>query len=332
MCIRKDFFLYKRIYILVFLFAGLGASGLVASEPGVSAQEEHGRNAFVVAFENDMFNRMDWYFSNGNNFALYHSVFAKSPMNRILLPGRVRETDKVYYGLHLRQEIYTPHDLNQDEIQAGDHPYAATLSLIEEKIVNRYDEGLRFTSSFHLGVLGPFALGFQSQNFIHMITPSDPPQGWNNQVSNDLMLNYSFALDKEIKRDELSQFALHFAARLGTVYTDARAGFWVRFEHFPKFFRYFEPDPSRKFNFYARLGAEICFVGYDASLQGGMFNRTSPYTIPAGSISRLVGGMNATAVFELKRQQLLFYQNFVSPRFSQAEWHAWMGISYRYWF
>jgi len=298
---------------------------------GVFAQEGPNRNAIVLSFENDMFNRMDWYFSNGVNIAVYHSSLGRSPLNRILFPGRLQEGDIVYYGLKLRQEIYTPKDLNHEAILTGDHPYAATLSISSEKIVNRPSEGLRFTSGLQLGVLGPLALGFHAQDFIHRITPSELPQGWNNQVGNDLMLNFSLAVDKEIFSDEFSQFALHGRVRLGTVYTDASAGFRVRMEEMPKYFTRLEPDENRSFNIYFELGGDVRFVGYDASLQGGMLNRTSPYTIPSQDVRRVLGVIMASAVFELKRHQLLFYQNVVSPGFSKAGWHAWLGISYRYW-
>jgi len=306
---------------LPFLFLGFGAF----------AQDGPYRNAIVLSFENDMFNKMDWYFSNGINIGTYHSALGKSPVNRILIPGRLREGDIVYYGLKLRQEIYTPRDLNHDEILAGDHPYAATLSLSSEKIVNRPSEGLRFTSGLCLGVLGPLALGFHAQEFIHKITPSEPPHGWNNQVGNDLMLNYSLAVDKEIFRDDFSQFVLHGRGRLGTVYTDASAGFRVRMDAMPAYFTRLGPEDNRAVNIYFELGGDIRFVGYDASLQGGMLNRTSPYTIPSQDVRRMIGVITASAVLEIKCHQLHFYQNVVSPRFSKASWHAWLGISYRYW-
>jgi len=284
-----------------------------------------------MAFENDMFHKKDWYFSNGVNFSMSHSVFEGSPVNYVLLPVRLGEGDLVIYGLRVRQEIYTPKDLNQSEIQEGDHPYAATLSITEEKIINRPSGGIRYTSGLQIGVIGPAALGFKAQDFIHRITPSDPPQGWNNQVGNDILLNYSFAVDKEITRDEVSLLSLYGRARVGTVYTDATLGIWSRFEYLPKFFIHSGPDPSRKVNVYFRLGMELRFVGYDASLQGGMFNRTSPYTIPSGSISRVVTGFNVMAVIEIYSHELTLYQNFVSPRFDGSDWHGWMGIAYHYW-
>ena len=57
--------------------------------------EDSYRNAIVLSFENDMFNKKDWYFSSGINIGFYHSALKKSPLNYILLPG-VRESDQVY--------------------------------------------------------------------------------------------------------------------------------------------------------------------------------------------------------------------------------------------
>jgi hypothetical protein len=254
-----------------------------------------------------------------------------NPVNFILPPFRSDEEDRAIYGLQLRQEIYTPKDLDRAEIQEGDHPYAATLSIGQVRMVNRPSNKLRYTSGLWVGVIGPAALGFNAQDFIHRITPSRPPQGWNNQVSNDLLLNYSLAVERELLSDEVSQFVLSGRARLGTVYTDAAIGMWSRFEHRPKFFTHIGPDPGRKVNFFATLGWELRFVGYDASLQGGMFNRTSPYTIPSASLSRVMVSFDTSAVLEIKKHRLRFYQNVVSPRFNKSDWHAWAGISYSYW-
>jgi hypothetical protein len=315
--------MFRRIQIMLLLFTGFCATVPAA------AQER----ALLLAWENDMWNRKDWYFSNGINIGLFHPALRKSPVNFILLPGGPdgpgSDGTRTLCGLQLRQEIYTPMDIGQEEIREGDHPYAATLSLVSEKTLMR--ERHRISSGLQIGVIGPAALGFRSQEFIHRITPSDPPKGWNNQVGNDLMLNYLLSFERSVYADEWSDFILQGRARLGTVYTDAYAGFLVRMEDRPKYFRYVGPDPERPFNLYFEMGGGFRLVGYDASLQGGMINRTSPYTIPASSVSRVVADVRLSTVFELQRHQLLLCQHMVSPRFDRSKWHAWLQISYRYW-
>jgi len=163
-----------------------------------------------------MFNKMDWYYTNGLQFLLYNDGFQKSPFDRVLLPFKIREKDGAWYGLALRQELYTPRDLEDDNIQASDHPYAATLTLTQRRIVNRTESGTRYTSGLRVGILGPAALGFHAQDIIHRITPSHPPKGWDYQVHNDVILNYDFMVDKEILRDGVSVFGLKGMARMGS--------------------------------------------------------------------------------------------------------------------
>jgi len=295
------------------------------------AQQETYQKAFSVSFENDMFNKMDWYYTNGLQFLLYHESLQKSPFDRVLMPFKIREKDRAWYGLTLRQELYTPKDLEDDTIRAGDHPYAATLTLTQRRVVNRWESGTRFTTGLRVGILGPAALGFHAQDIIHRITPSNPPKGWDHQVKNDVILNYDFLVDKEILRDGVSVFGLKGIARMGTLHTDFSGGIWYRLDISQDYFERLGPGTQNKFNLYFQMEGTGRFVIYDATLQGGLFNTTSPYVIPASSVNRLVSDINMSLVFEIFGHQLGLYQHIISPRFSESDWHGWLGINYTYW-
>ena len=71
---------------------------------------------------------------------------------------------------------------------------------------------------------------------------------------------------------------------------------------------------------------------YDATLQGGMLNRSSPYIVPPDDMTRWLGKLEASLTLELYRHQLEFYTQISSPKFQLAEPHGWMGIAYKYWF
>ncbi len=303
----------------------------LALQVSLSAQKEPYQNAFSVAFENDMFNKMDWYYTNGLQFLLYHESLQKSPFDRVLLPFKIREKDRAWYGLTLRQELYTPRDLEDDTIRAGDHPYAATLTLTQQRVVNRPESGIRFTTGLRVGILGPAALGFFAQDIIHRITPSNPPKGWDNQVHNDVILNYDFMVDKEILRDGVSVFGLKGIARMGTLHTDFSGGIWYRLDIGLDYFERLGPAPDNTFNLYFQMEGTGRFVIYDATLQGGLFNKTSPYVIPAESINRLVGDIIMSLVVEIRGHQLGLYQHLISSRFTESGWHGWLGIAYTYW-
>ncbi|MEE9462063.1 MAG: lipid A deacylase LpxR family protein [Bacteroidales bacterium] len=313
----------QRYFITLSLFLALQVS--------LSAQQETYQNAFSVAFENDMFNKMDWYYTNGLQFLLYHKSLQKSPFDRVLLPFKIREKDRAWYGLKFRQELYTPRDLDDDTIRAGDHPYAATLTLTQQRVVNRPESGIRFTTGLRVGILGPAALGFHAQDIIHRITPSNPPKGWDYQVQNDVILNYDFIVDKEILRDGVSILGLKGMARMGTLHTDFSGGIWYRLDMGQDYFERLGPNPDKPFNLYFQMEGTGRLVIYDATLQGGLFNKTSPYVIPAESINRLVGDIIMSLVCEIRGHQVGLYQHLISSSFTESGWHGWLGINYTYW-
>ena len=278
-----------------------------------------------------MFNKMDWYYTNGLQFLLYHPKLQKSPFDRALFPFKAGAADLTWHSLALRQELYTPRDLQEDTIQAGDHPYAATLTLSQQRVVNRPRSGTRFTGKLRVGVLGPAALGFNAQDIIHRITPSKPPKGWDYQVHNDVIINYDFWIDQEILRDDVTILGVRGGARLGTLHTDFSGGIWYRMQTGHPYFDRLGPDPTGSFDLYFQFEGSGRFVVYDATLQGGLFNRTSPYVIPSQSVSRLIGEINAAFVFEIQGHQLALYQHLTSARFAGSKAHSWLGIRYAYW-
>jgi len=287
----------------------------------------------LLAWENDMYFQTDYYFSNGFQIDYFHRNLKRSPLNWILMPARQQNNSNTHYGLQLRQEIFTPKDLAADTISPGDHPYSATLSLSQVKIVNLPIRGIRFSASFRLGVLGPAAMGFRTQSFAHVVSnPSRPPQGWENQLQNDIILNYDFELEKRIAQSDLTMLGIQSRIRLGTLHTDLAAGMWFRLDKRKGYFNRLGPSGEKSLNFIIHFSATANYVFYDATLQGGVFNKTSPYLIPSENIIRWVGNADLSATFELWEHQLEFYAHFLTPQFRDSNSHTWMGIAYKYWF
>jgi hypothetical protein len=195
------------------------------------AQDAGYINSFSIAWENDIFNGQDYYYSNGIQLNLHHQKIGSSPLNYILpFPGNSGEED-MHYGLHLKLEIYTPRDLEEDSISPGDHPYVATLSLVESKTVLRSDIGLKYSSEIRIGVLGPAAQGLFFQTLAHRVSnPSRPPQGWDYQIQNDLILNLNLTMDKRLFDFESSMMGIKTGLRIGTLHSDFSGGIWWRLD------------------------------------------------------------------------------------------------------
>ncbi len=86
---------------------------------------------------------------------------------------------------------------------------------------------------------------------------------------------------------------------------------------------------GNNFRMYAYERPEIDAVGYDATLQGGLFNRTSPYTISAANISRAVFQNRFGFVVTYRRLYLEYFQSYLSNEFKTGNYHVWGGLGSR---
>ncbi len=80
-------------------------------------------------------------------------------------------------------------------------------------------------SSLNLGLIGPGAFGKEMQVGIHKITGNIIPQGWRNQIKNDVALNYEVSYQKQLFRGgDYFSLQSNSAARVGTLFTNTSVG------------------------------------------------------------------------------------------------------------
>ena len=286
-----------------------------------------------LAQENDLYFAHDYYYSNGLHIGFYHDKLEASPVNRFLFAARQEAMSNSHYGLLLRQEIYTPRDIASDSLLPADHPYSANLTLTQVKIINLPEKGIRYTTGLRIGVFGPASLGSRTQRLAHLIyNPSRPPQGWEVQMHNDLILNYDLLVEKSLYRNRTTMMGILGGSRLGTLHSDLDGGAWFRFDRRNGYFDRIGPGGGKGLNTILHLAAGAKYVFYDATLQGGMFNKTSPHVIPAEHVIRLLANIEMSLTFELQGHQLVAYALWSTKRFTDASTHGWMGIAYKYWF
>jgi len=150
-----------------------------------------------------------------------------------LYPGfRINDTTAVTYSIG--QNLYTPRDLTRTIPDPTDRPYAGWLygSIGLSTVTNNHEDQLELA----LGVVGPAALGKQTQNLVHnhITTGADDPQGWDSQLDNEpgLMLSwgreYPDLWSVNFNDDLYFSVAPSFGATLGNVYTLAQAGIGFR--------------------------------------------------------------------------------------------------------
>jgi hypothetical protein len=84
-----------------------------------------------------------------------------------------------------------------------------------------------------------------------------------------------------------------------------------------------DENPGGRYQFWIFAEANVDFIGYDATLQGGMFNKNNPYVIPNQDINRFV--------FEANLGFALYYNNigieykhfYLTPEFKGAKHFGW---------
>ncbi|HTX88415.1 MAG TPA: lipid A deacylase LpxR family protein [Bacteroidales bacterium] len=302
-----------------------------SSEPYSSLIELSRESFLKINFDNDILNNTDMYYTNGIRFDLIFPFVQSFPVSRLMIPYWGRAVN--YYGFSLFQNMYTPSTTKVGGIHYGDRPYAAYLCVGLFKITLDPVHRFRQTSELDLGIIGQASFGEFVQKAYHDNTPTNnEPLGWEYQIRNDLVLNYNLLMEKGLIHEKHLELNAEAAAQLGTLYTNIEGGFHLRAGLMNPYFANLgvsKRDRTRELGlrnsqvfFFVKSSCRL--VGYDATLEGGLFNHTSPYTMPASEISRFMWESSAGLSFVIYGVRLDAEQYFLSPEFHGGKWHFWV--------
>ncbi|NDI98079.1 lipid A deacylase LpxR family protein [Flavobacterium sp. LaA7.5] len=279
-------------------------------------------NYFRFHYDNDFFTSTDLNYTQGYTFELVTPWLKRNPVN-ILFP-KLKESE-TRYGISFEQTGFTPASISADEILYGDRPYAATIALKSFVIVTDTIHKSRLTVSLTTGMIGPVALGDEMQTGIHKWIDDDLPQGWKYQIKNDIILDYELTYEKQLFR-----FKDYFAvtgkakARLGTLNTNVATGLTFRLGLINAPFE--STKQTNKLQVYLYGQPMITAVGYDATLQGGIFNKNSPYKLPYSDIEKLTAQYNYGIVLQYQSLFLEYSQALLTREFTTGHSHKWGGF------
>jgi hypothetical protein len=286
-----------------------------------------------IGFDNDIFDYTDQFYTNGIQFDYVAPAISANPLKYILLPywGRAKN----YYGLSLVQNLYTPSTTKLGGILYGDRPYAAYLYIGSFKITNDEQHHFRQRSEFDIGVIGKPSLGGAVQDLFHKYVPTNSePLGWDYQVGTDALLSYNFSLEKGVINTKHLQLILAGSGSLGTLYDNIGGCASLRIGWFNDYFsdlgvrkkRVLKASGCRLAQYFLTFRGAARLVAYDATLEGGMINCSSPYTIPASSVSSVVAQSSVGFTVTYGTVGIELEQTILSPEFNHRWWHAWGHI------
>ena len=280
-------------------------------------------NSYVrLHYDNDFFSATDRYYSQGVNLEIVHPSIQKFPLSKILLHSK---NSDVKYGIAMVHDVYTPSSIRHREIFLNDRPYSANWMLNTFCIALDSLGKSRTTSSFSIGVLGTVAGGADMQTSIHRWLDNIEPLGWKHQIRSDVAINYSMQYERLlVSYKKLVAVSTNVNARVGTLNDKVGVGLNVLLGYFENPFGRISGNPDFRFHFYGQ--SVVSVIGYDANLQGGMFNRSSPYTISASQLSRVTLQHNYGLVFHIKKLYLEYSRGLLNKEFKTGLPHGWGGI------
>lgn len=311
--------MYKTLYLLLLLVPLNTYSQRINNN---ISYRDMGRNSyFRLSYDNDYFTKTDRYYTQGINAEWVSPVFSKNPLNFLLLKSRDK---RVNYGIAVDHFGFTPTSIRSEEVLEGDRPFAGNLSLKSFSVIFDADHSSIYTSAISFGVIGSKAGGEGMQKGIHRAIGDIEPLGWQHQIANDIILNYEVSIEKRLYQYR-NNFALNASSgiRLGTLIDKINAGINFRLG-------WLDPDlysgKTRKLQIYFFSESLVSGIGYDATLQGGIFNRSSPYTINTNDINRLTFQENFGGVFKWNKIYLEYFQSILTREFKSGKIHRWGGI------
>lgn len=309
-----------RIFIALALgLAFLNPAPAAADDDLYLLPKKRAVGAVSLYFENDIFYNTDEYYTNAVKLRFISPSLASLAENGIapdFLDGmmdyveRIRRSPAMQYNVSagIGQSLYTPRDTDIKQLQPDDRPYAAhlyaflALHVKEPRLMDTYEVSL--------GMVGPAALGRQTQNTVHRIKGVDTAKGWAHQIHNEPTIslswtrNYRFTPSGDEPGWNWSVLPYH-SVTVGNALTQAALGSEVRFGYnlprtygtsqikpgssvnAPEDLDWSSPD-RRDWGFYFFVGAEGRAVAHNIFLDGNSFR--SSHSVHK---ERLVGELNA---------------------------------------
>jgi len=316
------------IRVIVFLFI-ITSSNASLSEELPSNPRKDKDSVFSITHENDFFAGEDEGYTSGVKMSVLSSendtpAWIKNTAN--FFPFMARAGHK-RYGVAFGQILYAPGDLTKSQLIKDDRPYAAYLyggvGLIS-------DLGYRIDNmQFSIGMVGPSALGKQTQKFVHKNIAGVYPRGWDNQLKDELGLELSYER-KWRALYEFSPFGYgfdatpHIGMSLGNVHTHASTGVTFRFgydlpaDYGPPLIRpnlpgsdFFHPHTSG-IGWYVFTGFEGRAVARDIFLDGNTFKKSHHV-----DKKHFIGGIQSGIALTYESIRLAYIHNFRTKEFKQ---------------
>lgn len=274
-------------------------------------------NDFLIWYD-----QSDRYYTYGLSLAFHNRLgekkVEKHPFNRIF-----PKSSNLIETLSFNSEGYTPSNYNEKkEADNFDRPFAGRL-FVKYALTSQI-KNYSVKIGLDVGVLGPFAQAGQFQNWFHKKVGFEQVEGWDNQITNQLGVSLNINLRKTLAAGDAADLTLEPTLSLGTIFTNLTTRARVRIGQFNTIHNtsvyntHIESEYKNEYFLTFAGGAKV--IGYDATLQGGIFNNNY---FSASEINRIVGILDFGAHVNIEKVAMSF-----SIIFTQNETISALGHKY----
>jgi hypothetical protein len=304
-------------FLLSFFVKGKGQQDSLNGELAKSSRY------FSFVYENDLFSHTDRYYSQGVVIEFVLPFLRKSPLAKPLV--KLNKNSQNYYGLRFEQDCFTPISIRFDTLNRLERPYSGTFAVGHYLISIDSEREQRLLTQLDIGLIGPWAKCEETQKGIHKALGNIQPLGWENQLSNDLLLNYKLEFEKALLTSKYAGLMALAESRMGTIYDDIGTGLHLRIGKMNSYFKNLgitKNSTVNKFQWYFNARAKAKFVCYNGTLQGGLFSE-SVHEIAAKDVTRVIFFSYMGIVLSYKRLSLEYAHTYITKEFKTGVDHGW---------
>lgn len=284
-------------------------------------------NYLIVSYDNDLVFNTDYYYSQG--IALSYRSHGLNPLGNKLFPDLFKEK---ITQITLNHKIFTPTNITGDSLADFDRPYCGLLFLDFRQEQIEKNSNLKINFDLLFGVIGPLAGGYEVQSFIHRQTGNAPqPKGWNNQISNGLILDASLQIEHVVKLTTSIENISTVSTEIGTLYDNVAIGSKIRFGYLDEYFDSNDltlGKEDRDWLAFIVTNAIIKVNFYNSTLLGNFFFEKSPMVLNYKDMKLLTVNLSADMVLAYKSSRMELGCVYASREFDGGRNHAWFTFKY----
>jgi lipid A 3-O-deacylase len=182
------------------------------------------------------------------------------------------------FGWGITQTMVTPSDLSNPAVKPSDYRYACSITILRTRHSSNPVKKYSLQTEYVVGVLGPIALGKETQVAMHKLIHDEMPRGWNTQLKTAVLLNINLTAEKQLlSADKSIECIGGVKSFMGTSLTALSVYTLLRIGKMNPYFSGYLPQymqhskRTKSWQLYAIVRPSLDFVFRNAHVQGGTF-------------------------------------------------------------